>query len=111
MIHTFLGFAKVAAIFVKSTRYHRICETAGESWESVLEVTENNKMLNDAGEANQALNTADIEKMRAEGKSGDEIVAALTENSATFASKTQYSQVPCNIPSRSYNPYFYAKLN
>ena len=88
----------IAGIFFGFIMYAccRICETAGVSWEAVLEVTENNSRLIDAGEANQALSTADIEAMRAEGKSGDEIIQALTKNSATFASKTQYSRVHPN---------------
>lgn len=40
----------------------------------------------------QALSTADIEAMKAEGRAGEEIVAALTAGSATFAAKTEFSQ-------------------
>ena len=71
----------------------RVCETAGEDWEGVLEIDKNNSQLLDAGVANQGLTTADIARLKAEGKSGDEIVAALAANSATFQNKTHYSQV------------------
>lgn len=40
----------------------------------------------------QALTTAEIEGMKREGKAGQEIVAALTAGSATFAAKTEFSQ-------------------
>lgn len=42
--------------------------------------------------AAQALTAAEIEAMKAEGKGGQEIVAALTAGSATFAAKTEFSQ-------------------
>ena len=59
----------------------------------MLEIDRNNSNLQDAGTANQSLTAEDIARLRSEGKSGDEIIAALTENSATFQNKTQYSQV------------------
>lgn len=58
-----------------------------------MEIDRNNSSLEDKGLANQNLTTADIELLKAEGKTGDEIVAALTQNSATFQQKTQFSQV------------------
>jgi hypothetical protein len=73
-----------------------VCETAGEDWDSVLEIDKDNSKLLDAGVANQGLTTADIDRLKAEGKSGDDIVAALTANSATFQNKTHYSQVECS---------------
>ena len=38
------------------------------------------------------LTAAEIEVMRAEGKSGQEIIEALTANSTTFQAKTEFSQ-------------------
>jgi len=58
-----------------------------------MEIDKDNSKLLDAGVANQGLTTADIARLKAEGKSGDEIVAALAANSATFQNKTHYSQV------------------
>ena len=75
----------------------RICEIAGEDWESAVEIDRNNSRLEDRGIANQNLTTADIELLKAEGKTGDEIVAALTQNSATFQQKTQFSQVQNSV--------------
>jgi len=40
----------------------------------------------------QKLSQEDIEKMKREGASGEEVVKALVENSATFATKTAYSK-------------------
>lgn len=71
----------------------RVCETAHEDWGQVLEIDRNNSSLKDAGSQNQALTAADISRLKQEGKTGDEIIAALTANSATFQNKTQYSQV------------------
>lgn len=71
----------------------RISEIAQEDWDSITEIDRNNSKLEDKGLANQGLTTADIELLKAEGKTGDEIVAALTSNSATFQQKTQFSQV------------------
>jgi hypothetical protein len=39
------------------------------------------------------LSTEDIEDMREAGETGTDIIKALIENSATFASKTSFSQV------------------
>ncbi|KAL4423995.1 hypothetical protein ABPG75_001296 [Micractinium tetrahymenae] len=54
--------------------------------------TRTNAELVDAGLAHQALSAEDIEAMKAEGKAGADIVAALAANSATFANKTEFSQ-------------------
>lgn len=40
----------------------------------------------------QALSMEDIERMKREGASGEAILKALTQNSATYASKTSFSQ-------------------
>lgn len=56
------------------------------------EVDKDNSELLDAGAATQQLSTDDIAAMRAAGKTGEEIAAALAEGSATFLSKTQFSQ-------------------
>lgn len=53
--------------------------------------TRTNAGLVDGGDI-QALSAADIEAMKAAGAAGADIVAALTANSATFASKTEFSQ-------------------
>ena len=62
-----------------------------------MEIDRNNSSLEDKGLANQNLTTADIELLKAQGKTGDEIVAALTQNSATFQQKTQFSQVASQL--------------
>ena len=94
-----------ASILCFTCLSHRVCETAGEDWEGVLEIDRNNSNLQDAGTANQALTAEDIARLRSEGKSGDEIIAALTENSATFQNKTQYSQV--SLIAHGMGPYVY----
>jgi hypothetical protein len=40
----------------------------------------------------QALSAESISQMKAEGKAGHEIIAALIENSSTFAAKTEFAQ-------------------
>lgn len=71
----------------------RICETAGEEWNSIQEIDKNNSKLEDRGIANQAITSEAIELLKAQGISGREMVETLTQNSATFQQKTQYSQV------------------
>ncbi|DBA99317.1 TPA: hypothetical protein ACH3X3_011924 [Trebouxia sp. C0006] len=61
-------------------------------WTSVEEVNKDNSELLDIGAASQQLSTDDIAALRASGKTGEEIVAALAEGSATFQGKTQFSQ-------------------
>jgi tRNA (adenine-N(1)-)-methyltransferase non-catalytic subunit len=51
----------------------------------------NNSQLNDRA-TNQRLDSDGIKRLRVDGKSGEEIVAALVEHSETFALKTSYSQ-------------------
>lgn len=84
---------RLPSLYIEIYCVFRVCETAHEPWDSILDIKENNSRLNDAGNANQALSTEDIQKLKEEGKSGDEIIAALTQHSATFATKTQFSQV------------------
>lgn len=69
-----------------------ICRPRTSEWSSVEEVDKDNSELLDAGAATQQLSTDDIAAMRAAGKTGEEIVAALAEGSATFLNKTQFSQ-------------------
>ncbi|KAL3140277.1 hypothetical protein ABBQ38_004545 [Trebouxia sp. C0009 RCD-2024] len=61
-------------------------------WSSVEEVDKDNSELLDVGAETQQLSTDDIAALRAAGKTGEEIVAALAEGSATFQGKTQFSQ-------------------
>ena len=68
------------------------CRQRTNEWSSVEEVDKDNSELLDAGAATQQLSTDDIAAMRAAGKTGEEIAAALAEGSATFLSKTQFSQ-------------------
>ncbi|KAK9803881.1 hypothetical protein WJX72_001587 [[Myrmecia] bisecta] len=62
-----------------------------EDWDEVGEVEKDNRNLVDQN-ANQKLTAEDIAEMRQAGMGGDEIIAALQANSATFSSKTQFSQ-------------------
>lgn len=50
-----------------------------------------NRNIVDDGQS-QALNAAEIGKLRDDGKSATEIVSQIVENSSTFLSKTEYSQ-------------------
>ena len=88
----------------------RICEIAGEDWENAVEIDRNNSNLEDKGVANQNLTTADIELLKAQGKTGDEIVAALTQNSATFQQKTQFSQVLFHFVARNFLLAIFLKI-
>ena len=83
----------------------RVCETAGEDWSQVLTIDRDNSKLQDAGAVHQLLKPEDIAKMKADGKTGAEIVAALAQNSATFQAKTQYSQVCLRVCRRQQHSY------
>ncbi|KAL3153820.1 hypothetical protein ABBQ32_013398 [Trebouxia sp. C0010 RCD-2024] len=61
-------------------------------WSSLEEVDKDNSELLDVGAETQQLSTGDIAALRAAGKTGEEIVAALAKGSATFQGKTQFSQ-------------------
>jgi len=52
---------------------------------------EDNRHLKDDG-SSQSLSTEDIRELRRKGASGEEVVQTLLSNSATFASKTAFSQ-------------------
>lgn len=69
-----------------------LCRQRTSEWSSVEEVDKDNSELLDAGAVTQQLSVDDIAAMRAAGKTGEEIVAALAEGSATFLNKTQFSQ-------------------
>ena len=60
-------------------------------WDTPTETVRNNAGLVD-NNANQGLDAAAIEGLRAAGKSGEEIVAALAAASKTFESKTEFAQ-------------------
>ena len=75
-----------------------MCETAGENWDGILQTDKDNSRLLDAGTSHQALTADDIVELRSQGKSGDEIVAALTANSVTYQDKTEYAQARFCIP-------------
>lgn len=51
-----------------------------------------NRDINDDGAA-QKLSCGDIMRLKEEGASPETILGTIVENSATFASKTEYSQV------------------
>ncbi|XP_042382078.1 tRNA (adenine(58)-N(1))-methyltransferase non-catalytic subunit trm6-like [Zingiber officinale] len=59
--------------------------------ESIAEDSRDNRLLIDNNTA-QNLSSDDIDAMRRNGATGDEIVEALISNSATFKKKTVYSQ-------------------
>lgn len=67
-------------------------------WESAMQAGDtgvvedrSNKELFDDGTA-QKLSGEDIERLKADGLAGDELVSTLARNSATFESKTAFSQ-------------------
>lgn len=63
-------------------------------WERAAEASEEhrtNKALFDDGSA-QALSATEIAKLRAQGLQGEELVREIAQNSATFESKTSFSQ-------------------
>ncbi|XP_031118360.1 tRNA (adenine(58)-N(1))-methyltransferase non-catalytic subunit trm6 [Ipomoea triloba] len=62
-----------------------------ESDSQTTDVSKDNRALVDNNTA-QSLTGEDIDEMRRQGASGDEIVKALIANSATFEKKTQFSQ-------------------
>ena len=61
-------------------------------WASATSTERNNAQLLDDG-ANQGLSAADIVALRSGGASGADVIAALEAASATFAGKTEFSQV------------------
>ena len=73
--------------------WFRPAEAECEDWVASTATDRNNQQLEDAGAAHQQLSAADIEALRQKGRTGEEIVAALLENSATYSAKTQFSQV------------------
>ena len=60
-------------------------------WDVVDEDAANNSKLI-AAPANQKLTQEDIEAMKEAGADGEAIIAALAAHSATFDSKTKFSQ-------------------
>ncbi|KAL4539650.1 hypothetical protein Ndes2437B_g01989 [Nannochloris sp. 'desiccata'] len=61
-------------------------------WNENVEVTRNNAKLLDANATNQPIQQAEILAMKQAGKHGKEIVDALTNNSATFQTKSEFAQ-------------------
>lgn len=76
---------------------HRPLDTECDDWTNGRGDDRNNQVLEDGGAAHQQLTAEDIQGLKSSGKSGEEIVAALLENSATYAGKTQFSQVPGKV--------------
>eukprot|EP00884_Botryococcus_braunii_P020464 jgi/Botrbrau1/7100/Bobra.0165s0121.1 len=70
----------------------RQAENTSDSWNQDVTIACNNRELMDAGSVNQQLTNDDIQRMKEEGKSGHDIIEALKEKSATFATKTKFSQ-------------------
>ncbi|WIA33537.1 hypothetical protein OEZ86_006661 [Tetradesmus obliquus] len=59
---------------------------------AVDEIDKDNATLVDANQRNQGLTSQDIAAMAASGKAGEDIIAALCSNSATFEGKTEFAQ-------------------
>lgn len=53
---------------------------------------QDNRNLCDEGSANQTLQHDEIEQLKSEGVSGQEIISQLVSKSATFEKKTAFSQ-------------------
>ena len=60
-------------------------------WDAVDEVAADNSKLI-AAQDNQKLSREDIEAMKEAGADGEAIIAALAAHSATFETKTKFSQ-------------------
>ena len=63
-------------------------------WHQVtpLEDHRSNKDINDGKDTAQGLSQDDIARLKAEGKTAEEITQLLCDNSATFAKKTAFAQ-------------------
>ena len=63
-------------------------------WEELADdkPTRNNSMLVDGNKAHQKLTANDIANLKASDASGRSVIDALTEHSATFATKTEFAQ-------------------
>lgn len=63
-------------------------------WEenSPVEIEKNNSTIVDAGHLAQGLTQEEIIRMKEDGTSAEDIIAALTANNATFVNKTEFSQ-------------------
>ncbi|KAK2077334.1 hypothetical protein QBZ16_004968 [Prototheca wickerhamii] len=71
----------------------QIPHTVPADWlETATEVTKDNSMLVDGGDAHQKLTSEEIAELRHKLRDGEAIVDALTQHSATFASKTEFAQ-------------------
>jgi Gcd10p family len=91
--HRFLHAHPLRVHFYPSHSNRPVCSVSPGEWALQPTTTErNNAELLDAGEANQRLSVDDIEAMKRAGKAGAEIVEALSAGSATFGSKTEFSQ-------------------
>ncbi|KAF5827016.1 adenine(58)-N(1)-methyltransferase non-catalytic subunit TRM6 [Dunaliella salina] len=92
----FLGspFGAVFSLSADGKSMQRVTECPTGEWATQHNIStmRNNAELFDRNTANQKLTDADIAAMRASGKEGAEIVEALISNSATFESKTEFSQ-------------------
>ncbi|KAJ4759892.1 tRNA (Adenine(58)-N(1))-methyltransferase non-catalytic subunit trm6 [Rhynchospora pubera] len=65
-------------------------EISKDEGQSVNEIRDNRSLIDN--NTAQSLSSEDIEAMRSEGATGDEIVKALIANSSTFEKKTAFSQ-------------------
>ncbi|XP_014671633.1 PREDICTED: tRNA (adenine(58)-N(1))-methyltransferase non-catalytic subunit TRM6-like [Priapulus caudatus] len=77
---------------VKDGRLLKVCGRAPHvDAEGAAEPGRDNRGLNDVGDA-QKLSHVEIDRLRADGVAGGDIVTHLVQNSATFREKTQFSQ-------------------
>ena len=74
-------------------RAARECETAADWTAASAGEGRDNSTLLDGREANQRLSAADIGAMKEAGVAGEDIMKAVVANSATFDTKTLFSQV------------------
>lgn len=69
------------------------CSIPSKDWdEAPEEATRDNSQIKNLNGQNQLLSHDEIMKMKESGKTADEIINALTSNSATFHMKTEFSQ-------------------
>ena len=91
--HIVLPFCQASITAASVLHVNRAADMECREWISEGSTEErNNRLLQDGGAAHQQLTADDIQELRQSGKSGEEIVSALLQNSATYSGKTQFSQ-------------------
>ncbi|GAX79292.1 hypothetical protein CEUSTIGMA_g6733.t1 [Chlamydomonas eustigma] len=85
-------FGAMFEVSADGKEFQRLKRPPGEEVTNVLDTERDNSNLLDRNTDNQKLSHDEIEALKQSGKSGSEIIAELCNNSATFESKTEFSQ-------------------